>query len=78
MFVTPKLSLKTYQIMFAWIAYLNTVILFIQYVYNYRDRLLAEAAFVRNSYVSQRQRKKGAEKKLFLLENIQIKIILDV
>ncbi len=29
--------------MFAWKAYLNTVIMCIQYVYIYRDRVLAEA-----------------------------------
>ncbi len=35
-------------------------------------------AFVHDSYVSQRQHEKPAEKKVLLSENVQIKIILDV
>ncbi len=38
----------------------------------YRD------GYVRDSYVSQQQRKKRAEKTVLRSENVQIKIILDV
>ncbi len=49
-------------------------------VYIYRDHVLVEAhlQYVHDSYISQRQRKKQAEKRALLSENVQIKITLDV
>ncbi len=51
-------------------------ILLIQYVYIYRHRTMAEAALCM-ILISQQQRKKRAEEKVLLSENVQIKIILD-
>ncbi len=48
--------------MFARIAYLNTVILFIQYVHIYRDHMLAEAPCARFIYQSAAVREASREK----------------